>query len=115
MNVLKDLIQYLAGKLDVQVSTEVPAHRPDSFVTVQREGGGASKVDQSPTFTVQVWNRDRLALEDLAESVETAILQSPDHIVGVFSAEVLTESYYPLQVGETFPRYVLTCALYCRR
>lgn len=115
MNVLEEIIGYLADVLDVPVSSDVPAERPDAFVTVERSGGSSSLVDQSPTLTVQAWNRDRLALETLADDVEAAMLAAPQAIVGVFDAEIETRSYYPLQVGDTFPRYVLTCALYCRR
>ena len=115
MNVLKETIAYLNGALDVPVSSDVPANRPDAFVTVERSGGGKTKVEDRATLTVQVWDADRLALETLEESVGDALLLMPQYVDGVFSVSIDTESYYPLQVGGTFPRYVLTASVYAGR
>lgn len=113
MNILETTIAHLGGALTCPVSSDVPAERPDAFVTVERAGGPRSKTDDSPLLTVQAWHRDRLALETLADSVCDALLDMPDEIDGVFSVDV-SKSYFPEQIAGTFPRYVLTCTIYCR-
>jgi len=115
MNVLTETIAYLGGVLSVPVSADVPANRPDAFVTVSRDGGGTTEVDDRPTITVQVWDADRLELETLNETVGDALLAMPQHVTGVFSVSIDTVSYYPLQVGGNFPRYVLTVSVYAGR
>ena len=72
-------------------------------------------VDDRATLTIQVWDADRLALETLEESVCDALLIMPQHVDGVFSVSIETDSYYPLQVGGNFPRYVLTASVYAGR
>ena len=114
MNTLIETIAYLGGVLSVPVSADVPPDRPDAFVTVERSGGGRTEVDDSPTLTVQVWDSDRLALETTKDAVCDALLAMPQHVIGVFSVSIDTESYYPLQVGGTFPRYVLSVGVYAR-
>jgi len=112
MNVLETAISHLSSALAVPVSSNVPAQRPDAFVTVERAGGSVTKVDDHASLTMQVWDRDRLALEQLTEDTVMAMLRMPDAVDEVFSAEV-QKSYYPEQVNGYFPRYVLAVEIYC--
>lgn len=114
MNILTETIAHLGEVLDLPVRTEVPAERPEAFVTVERSGGSTTRVDDRATLTVQVWCRDRLRAESLMESARDALLTMPDAVEGVHRMDVST-SYYPEQGSQTWPRYVLTCLAYCRR
>jgi hypothetical protein len=115
MNILIETIAYLDDRLNVPVSADVPAQRPDAFVTVSRDGGGKTKVDDRATITVQVWDSDRLALETLNDAVCDALLDMPNAVNGVFKVSIETNSYYPLQVGGNFPRYVISAYVYSGR
>ena len=114
MNILRETIGYLAEQLDVSVSADVPANRPESFVTVSRDGGSVTAYDDRPNLTVQVWHKDRLQVEGLADDVVDALVAMRDAIDGVSRVDV-QKSYYPEQGAQVFPRYVLSCAVYCSR
>lgn len=114
MNILETTIAHLGVALGVPVSADVPASRPEAFATVERAGGATTRVDDRSSLTVQVWSRDRLALEALADAACDALLTMPDAVDGVYSVEV-QKSYYPEQKRETWPRYVLACSTYCRK
>lgn len=114
MNVLETTIAHLSGELGVPVAASVPATRPDAFATVERGGGAVSEYDDRAALTVQVWHRDRLALEALAERACDALLSMPRDVDGVMRVEV-QKSYYPEQVGGYWPRYVVACDAYCAR
>ena len=112
MNALVTTIGHLAGALSIPVSSDVPVNRPDAFTTVERGGGAKSKVDDRAELTVQVWSRDREALETLADAVCDALLSMPDSVDGVYRVTA-SKSYYPEQGAVTWPRYVLSCSVYC--
>ena len=110
MNVLETTIAYLASKLDVPVSADVPMTRPPSFVAVDMPGSSLTLVDESASLTIQAWG-DRLGVEDLAESVCDAMLAMPSEVDSIMSVEV-QKSYYPALTGEKSPRYVISCDVY---
>lgn len=114
MNILKSTIGYLAETLNVLVSTDAPENRPSAFVTVNRSNGAVTRVDDRATLTVQAWCKDRLQAETFADDVVNALLVMPDAIDGVFSVET-QKAWFPEQGTQTFPRYVITCAVYCRK
>lgn len=113
MNVLHETIAALAEAVDVPVSADVPRERPDAFVTVERSGGGDSETVGTAVLTVQAWSRDRAELEQLVDSVSAALLGMRYTRDRIGRVEV-QRSYYPEQVTQTWPRYVLTCTLTCR-
>lgn len=115
MNALEKVIARLSATTGVHVSSDVPAERPDAFVTVERGGGGVTAYDDRPSLTVQVWCRDRLAVEDLVERVEDSLLSMRDEVDGVQSVSVTTRSYFPEQGEALWPRYVLDVDAYCAR
>ena len=114
MNALKEVIARLSATTGVHVSADVPAERPDAFVTVERGGGGVTAYDDRPSLTVQVWCRDRLAVEDLVERVEDSLLSMRDEVDGVQSVSV-DRSYFPERGATLWPRYVLSVNAYCAR
>ena len=48
---------------------DVPADRPERFITVERTGGARGSVTDSPMFAVQVWAESRYEAVRLAELV----------------------------------------------
>lgn len=112
MNILKTTISYLAESLDVPVSTDTPAQRPQAFVTVNRNGGTITRVDDRAAITVQAWHKDRLQVEAFADDVVHALQTMPDAIDGVYRVDI-QKSWFPEQGAQTFPRYLLTCEIYC--
>lgn len=74
MDVELAVIEWLGGRIGVPVSAEVPKPRPDSFVTVERTGGGRSAaVVDSATLAIQCWGRTRYAASSLAREVDGAL------------------------------------------
>ena len=114
MNILKTTIGYLANTLEVPVSTDVPANRPLAFVTVNRDGGPVTRVDDRAALTVQVWHEDRLQVETLADEAVHVLITMPDSVDGVYRVDV-QKAWFPEQGTQTFPRYVLTCEVYCSK
>lgn len=52
-----------------EASMDVPADRPDRFVTVERVGGPEGYVTGSPLLAVQVWAKYRFEAADHAEQL----------------------------------------------
>lgn len=112
MNVLVETITFLGDSLGVPVSAEVPAERPDSFVTVEHSGGTVDEVSEVASLTVQVWDADRMDLEELVESACNALLSMRYAVDGISRVDIPSKSYYPEQSAGTFPRYVLSATVY---
>lgn len=73
-SVLEEVVTYLDGTLDVPVSTQAPATRPQSFVLVDPVGGYSSLDERHPEFAVQSWATTYDAAEQLAREVCDAML-----------------------------------------
>lgn len=53
--------------------TDVPADRPERFVTVEREGGGTENMVDLPGVTVQTWGRTRAEAESDAQAIKRLV------------------------------------------
>lgn len=110
MNVENLIVQWLAGQpefADIPVSTDVPADRPDSFVTLERTGGNETTwglIDR-PTLAVQCWAPTRTKAGDLAETVKQVIRRAVE-IPQVKHVAIGSTANFPLD--ESTPRYQLT-------
>lgn len=72
MNVEQAVIQFLAAE-GYNAYADAPNPMPDSFVTVERTGGGSrDKVDR-PTLAVQCWAMGRKAAADMADEVRSEL------------------------------------------
>ena len=70
MNIETKIINYL-NKNGFQAYANVPANRPESFVTVERTGGGRDNVViDRPTVAIQSWAPKRLGAAELAYAVQ---------------------------------------------
>lgn len=73
-SVLEEVVTYLAAELDVPVSAQAPAERPDSFVLVDPVGGISSTDERHPEYAVQSWAVTYAAAEELSRAVCDAML-----------------------------------------
>ena len=76
----------------VKASVQVPATRPEKFVTVERTGGKIDAFSDSPTFAVQAWAPTKAEAAALAEQTASAIDSWPMTEPSVADATV--ESLY---------------------
>lgn len=59
--------------LDATAYADIPATRPDAFITVERTGGGRSDVRDMPQLAVQCWSTTRHSASELAIAVDEVI------------------------------------------
>ena len=104
MNVEVSIISGLGTVLDVTVYADVPKNRPDSFVTVERTGGGrdAYGLIDRPTIAVQSWAKTRYEAAQLANTVD-AVMHSLVGYDGITSVVTNTITNFPSSDG--VPRY----------
>ena len=76
----------------VKAFVQVPATRPEKFVTVERTGGKIDAFSDSPTFAVQAWAPTKAEAAALAEQTASAIDSWPKTEPSVADATV--ESLY---------------------
>ena len=76
----------------VKALVQVPATRPEKFVTVERTGGKIDAFSDSPTFAVQAWAPTKAEAAALAEQAASAIDSWPMTEPSVADATV--ESLY---------------------
>lgn len=53
--------------------SEVPKHRPNQFITVERTGGESERFRDLPTVAIQAWAETRAEASDLIRKVEHAV------------------------------------------
>lgn len=113
LNVEEAVIAHLRS-LGFDARADVPAKRPDSFVTVERVGGASTEnVLDRAVLAVQCWAPTRLAASQLAIAVDVAMR-------GVTATDGVCE--YARQSMYNFPdpdsrqaRYQLTCEVVALR
>lgn len=103
MTVENFIILYLAGRLDVSVSGDVPSPVPGSFVTVEKTGAGRVDRISSATIAVQSWAESRDAAAQLCAAVEAAM----ESLTGEpeISRCALDTSYNYPDLSRNKPRY----------
>lgn len=70
MTIEEFVIQYLAARLSVSVSGDVPSPVPSRFVTVEKTAGSESNKIRSARLAVQCWDASRDAAAQLCAQVE---------------------------------------------
>lgn len=102
-NVEAHVIARLGTLLGVPVFADVPAARPDAFVTVERTGGGRlhrGLLDR-PTLAVQSWAPTRHAASELSGQVDAAM----HAIEGWPVTSVVTDTIYNFPAEGPHARY----------
>lgn len=92
------LVEYLSAELpkrgfgDVSVHTQIPAQRPESFVTVPRVGGPRrNQVVDAATISADSWALRPKAAHDLAQVVRGLIGALPGQSLGGYPIYRVTE------------------------
>lgn len=107
VNVEAAIVGYLAERLRVPVSTNVPDPRPASFVTVERTGGEASYgVIDRPQVTLDMWAATDYEASELAYEVD-GLLHGITAVRGFFSAS-RNSMYHSPDLESGTPRYRAT-------
>lgn len=111
------LVQYLATITDAHVSTDVPDPRPDTFVTVQRAGGGmANLITDAPVLIIQAWAQSKEDAYDLCKLIRAHVnALARNGLVDWANRvdEAAGPGYLPDPDSET-PRYQLTIQILVR-
>ena len=87
------LREMLTGALSpVKAFVQIPASRPEKFVTIERTGGRIDAFSDAPTFAVQTWAPTKAEAAALAKQAAVAIDNWPKTAPEVADATV--ESLY---------------------
>jgi hypothetical protein len=109
INIEAEIIGWLSQKVAVPVSADVPADKPDRFITIERTGGSRDNhVVDRPNLAIQCWGTSRLDASELAYEVD-AILPSIVEIPQVTHFERDTFYNFPDEHGA--PRYQIVVNL----
>ncbi|MGE8691837.1 hypothetical protein [Bifidobacterium bifidum] len=92
----------------IPASTDVPAARPERFVTVERVGGAETPFLDKPLMAVQCWAATRMQASNLAQTVKHA-LERAWLLPQVAAVRIESTVNHPL--GESTPRYQITVEL----
>ena len=87
------LVAWLPGVLDAPCYAEVPAERPESFLTVERTGGSATYGIDRPSLAIQAWGPSKLEAQSLALKARDAMLYRAVEIPQVRGCSVNSGPY----------------------
>lgn len=112
---LKALRTALAARLGVSVSTEVPATRPDQFVTLMRTSGGVNRFTDTPTILIHCWAKPangqsgEAAAGALAARVIRALIETADE--DPYISDINISNKYRNDTADGTPRYSIVCGV----
>ncbi|QPK80818.1 DUF3168 domain-containing protein [Schaalia sp. ZJ405] len=86
---------------------DVPAKRPQRFITVERTGGRRDSLSDKVTLAVQAWAETRAQAALLADEVTQLLLDAPLTLPTLASVDVLSVYNFPDPDSEN-PRYQMT-------
>jgi hypothetical protein len=106
---------YLNGELTVDAYVSIPPSRPDSFVSIVRNGGiKRDLVTDSATVTFDAWAQTPSAAHDLAQEVRAAVHDLPGSVIGQMTVYRVQEFGGPANLPDPVsnqPRYTLTLSI----
>jgi hypothetical protein len=86
-------ITILAAAVDVDVSSDMPVHRPESFIRVSRIGGGMTKATDSARILVEVFGVTTAVVEDLCNQCRAALRNASGTTVDIGTANAFIRSW----------------------
>lgn len=92
MDILAEVIPYLAERLDCPVSSERPETPPEQLVIVRRTGGYGDRFVDRPRLLIHCWDVSDEAAAVLVYKVAELMLVAPDKIVNL--ARCMQDSIY---------------------
>lgn len=85
MDVERVVAARLMEATGVRAVLEVPAERPDEFISVERTGGSGTQFTQDATLAIQSWAGTRRRAAEIAALVEGSVMALLDE-PNIFSA-----------------------------
>lgn len=108
MNIEKTLAQWISdSSLDVPASLNVPAKRPEEFITVERTGGAHTRFSDTALLAIQVYARRRSRAADLADML-ARLLPGFDDLQEVSACTVTSVYDFPEPDPPRSARYQLS-------
>lgn len=106
---------YLNGELDVSAYVSIPPERPDSFVSIVRNGGTKRDlITDSATVSFDAWGQVPSEAHDLAQEVRAAVHALPGQTIGQMTVYRVQEFGGPANLPDPVsnqPRYTLTLSI----
>lgn len=94
-DILSDLTKYMSQKLNIPVSTRVPAREPKEFITVTRTGGSSTIGWDIANLAVQSWSTTDAAAYKLALAIRLLLLECWQELDKVIKVEVQSIYDFP--------------------
>lgn len=115
MNVEASIIQWLNADeqlADCKASADVPASRPQQFLTVELTGGQKSRYKATPLVSIDCYSTSRYKASELAENIVVPRLMAMPYGVSEI-ADVSIESVYnnPEPGPPQHPRYTINISI----
>lgn len=110
-NIETQLTQWLSRRPELAgcpVSLDVPEHRPERFITIERVGGAETRLIDMPTVAIQCWAGSRVKAAQLADLTKSALEQAWQ-LPNVARISIQSTINFPLD--ESTPRYQITAEL----
>lgn len=112
-NPLAAVREYLQDECGVPCRVEVPAARPDRFMTIERTGGACSLGVDRPIVAVQCWANSKAEAYILALTARESLINLPNEVSQICRATV--ESIYDFPDPDSdMRRYQLNLELVVR-
>lgn len=111
-SVTESLINHIST-FGYHASSRVPKGHADTFVTVERTGGGASSFIDHPVMAVQVWAHSEDEAERAANELRNALLTSPPP-QGIHSIRLETGPYPFFDDSTGSARYQMVLDITCQ-
>lgn len=93
MDIEAEVIAFLRDYLGLKAYAEVPARRPDEFVTVERTGGAYDGVVvDRPTLAIQAWSTSRYQASNIGRLIAES-LPFMVEVSGVNNVDINTGPY----------------------
>ena len=106
INIEARLVAFLRYELDVPVDADVPANKPERFVSLERVGGERDTFRDLPRVAIQAWAVTRYGASELASDVADA-LERFKFEPGIARVEVGSTINFP-DPESNKPRYQVT-------
>lgn len=112
-NIIAATCAELKARLDVPVSSQVPANRPDEFITIERTGGAYSLGKDSPNLAIQAWSTTDAKAYSLALAAAEVVRNMRESVTQVCTSEV-NGIYSFADTESRTPRYQLDASFVTR-
>lgn len=112
-NVIAATCDWLRDYLAVPCSSQVPATRPDEFVTVERTGGSLSLGKDAPNLAVQAWSTTDAKAYSLALAAAEVLRNMREGVPEVCSVEVSSIYAFPDPDSRSY-RYQISASMVTR-